>query len=408
MDSLIIADMIEVIGSEVGVLSNLPECTGAIFVLDPGWDLGAPQPVSSITAQMSLDGERPYGRRSSDRTLSVPVNILAPDRKTLVAARETLYRAIDQETWPMKWTRDDSPDLDGSMMSESVVFDCFRGLASKPVYSITDEQQLLCHIDLTIPALPYGRSAIPKILAFKTNIVDASYLTDEPPDAILLDSYASIAGGNPGWSVATGAFGGSDAALFPAAPGTTPQYVKVFGTDQDLTDYTCITAHVGLATPAGGIYVRSTGTNFSVSVTLVDSMGVRFALEPLEVGLSVPFRRGRTTSNTKRGEHGFPVYKKHPIIIGDNIPDGFDITEVHGYSLSFSDNPNGTVDFNDVYIGYLWACPPTSAARSASVPVPKSSRGIVYDLNGVVGTAQAPITITAQQFSYSGMFDATS
>src|ERR1017187_10274942 len=89
---------------QIGVLSNLPECTGAIFVLDPGWDLGAPQPVSSITAQMSLDGERPYGRRSSDRTLSVAVNILAPDRKTLVAARETLYRAIDQETWPMKWT----------------------------------------------------------------------------------------------------------------------------------------------------------------------------------------------------------------------------------------------------------------------------------------------------------------
>ncbi len=406
MDSLIIADMIEVLGSEHGVPSNLPECPQAVFVLDPGWDLGAPQPVSDITSQLSLDGERPYGRRASNRTLVIPVNIMAPDRKTLVAARETLFRAIDADSWPLKWTRDDSPNLDGTDLGQPVVFDCFRGLASKPVYSITDEQQLLCHIDLVVPALPYGRSAVPEILAFKTNIVAASFTTATPPDPILLDVYTSIAGGNPGWALAVGAYGGGDAAKFAATPGTTPQYVKVFGANHDLSLYSTITAHVGLATPADDIYVRSHGTNFSVEVTLVDASGLHYGLQPFEVGLSDPFIRGRTSDKTRRGEHGLPVYKKHPITIGNNLPPGFDITNVHGYSISFSDNPRGTVDFNDVFIGRLWAYPPTSTTRSPSVPVPELSRGIVYDLNGVIGTAQAPVSITGQQYTSTGTFTA--
>jgi hypothetical protein len=407
MDSFIIADMIEALGNEFGVPSNLPECPEARFVLDDGWDLGAPQPVSDITAQLSLDGERPYGRRASNRTLFLPVSIIAPDRKTLVAARETLFRAIDEDTWKLKWTRDDSPDLNGSDMGPSVIFDCFRGLASKPVYSITDEQQLICQVDLTIPALPYGRSEFPEILAFKTNIRAASYTVGSPPEPILLDWYEEIFEGNEFWELAEGAFGGGWAARWPCRPGFTPEYVKDFDEDHDLTGYTAITVHAGLATPSGYIYVREAGTNFSVHVDLIDASGVSFGLE---LGASEPiirFRRGRTSRNTKRGEHGHPVYKKHPILVGERIPAGFDITRVHGYRLRFSDCPRGTVDYDDIYIGRLWAYPPTSASRNASVPVPATSRGVVYDLNGIRGSAQTGVSITGQQYSSTGMFAAS-
>ncbi len=408
MDSFVIADIIEALGDEHGVPSNLPECTGAVFVMDQGWDLGAPVPVSDITAQTSLDGERPYGRRASNRTLILPISIFAPDRRTLAAARETLLKAIDEEEWLFKWTRDDSPDLDGSGLGQAAVFTCFRGLASKPEYSVTDEQQQVCSIELQIPALPYARSEVAEILAFETNVTAASFTTATPPDPLLLDVYDTIAAGNPGWVASPGKFGGGPAALFERLHGAVPTYIRVFESAKDLSPYTAINAHVGLSTPASNVYVREAGTNFSVAITLFDSSGMHMTLGGSYGSVGpTPMRKGKTSRKTRRGEHGSPVYKKHPVTIG-LVPPLFDITAVTGYTLAFTDNPRGTVEHSDVYIGELWAMPPTSASRNASVPVPAGSRGVVYDLNGILGSAQAPVSLTCQQYTSSGMFSTSS
>src|ERR1039458_9938625 len=71
-DSMILAGAIELLGADGGVPSAIPSCAGAIFRLGAGYDGGTPQPVVDILGQMALDGERPFGRRTSNRTVKLP------------------------------------------------------------------------------------------------------------------------------------------------------------------------------------------------------------------------------------------------------------------------------------------------------------------------------------------------
>ena len=100
-DSLVVAGQIELLGAEGGVPSQIPECAGVYFTLGTDYDLSAPQPVVDLLAASLLDGERPTGRRSSNRTISLPVKIAAPDRDSLAAAREILLALVDQDEWTL-------------------------------------------------------------------------------------------------------------------------------------------------------------------------------------------------------------------------------------------------------------------------------------------------------------------
>ena len=84
---------------------TIPACAGAIFRLQQGFDLNAPQPTTDFVASLVLDGERPFGRRASNRTITLPVLIIGLNRQNLAAAREVLEQLIDQDQWPMTWTR---------------------------------------------------------------------------------------------------------------------------------------------------------------------------------------------------------------------------------------------------------------------------------------------------------------
>ena len=70
-DSLVIANSIELLqGDEGGQLSTLPMLGNTIFALNDqqaAYDLGAPQPTVDILASLITDGERPQGRRASNR-----------------------------------------------------------------------------------------------------------------------------------------------------------------------------------------------------------------------------------------------------------------------------------------------------------------------------------------------------
>jgi len=108
-DSLVIANAIELLGG--GVNCTLPQCqsasgVGSIFSLSPGYDQGAPLPIVDTTVENILDGERPFGTRTGNRLMTLPIVIQAPDYPTLASSRETLLQLIDQDEFIITWIRD--------------------------------------------------------------------------------------------------------------------------------------------------------------------------------------------------------------------------------------------------------------------------------------------------------------
>src|SRR5215471_8062308 len=178
-DSLVIAGQIELLGAEGGVVSQIPVCAGVTFTLAPSYDMGAPQPVVDLLAAGLLDGERPIGRRSANRTISLPVMITAPDRDTLAAGREVLLMLTDQDTWQLTWTRDG-----GSPM----VFDCFRAEPAQPLNDLLVEQELVTTITVTFPALPYGRNDVAEQIVFPV----PTQVWDQPAGTVVLDTFGTV------------------------------------------------------------------------------------------------------------------------------------------------------------------------------------------------------------------------
>lgn len=108
-DSLTISDGIELLGG--GVPCTLPQCqnaagVGTQFSLSPGYDQGAPLPITDATVENILDGERVLGTRHGNRVLTLPIVLVAPDYPTLAASREYLLALIDAEEFRIRWTRD--------------------------------------------------------------------------------------------------------------------------------------------------------------------------------------------------------------------------------------------------------------------------------------------------------------
>src|SRR5258708_19789010 len=113
MDSLVIGEQIELIGS---VVSTNPLCAGAVFLLQPGFDLGAPGIVTSVIGSLLLDGSRPFGYQAANRTITLPIEISVPGDtgtpagfSTLTAAREGLLREGNQQTGTLRGTRGPGP-----------------------------------------------------------------------------------------------------------------------------------------------------------------------------------------------------------------------------------------------------------------------------------------------------------
>ena len=92
-DSLVLDNIIELMGGGQGVQCTVPELldsngqgptyrilappslNSAAFGYESSYDLNAPQPTQDVVASMLLDGERPFGYRASNRTISLPVVI---------------------------------------------------------------------------------------------------------------------------------------------------------------------------------------------------------------------------------------------------------------------------------------------------------------------------------------------
>lgn len=213
-DSLVIGENIELIGS---VASTNPLCAGAVFLLQPGYDLGSPQPVTSIVGSLLLDGSRPFGYQAANRTITLPIEISVPGDsgtpagfQTLTAAREVLLREINQQTWTLRWTRDP-----GTGTALPLLFDCFRAHATVVAWGGVDTLNRfpIGLLTITFEALPYGRSDLPVVVDFPSPLAGRT----APPAAVTVDSFSSVSGTQWAASTQSPVAGGQSAFWDPTA-----------------------------------------------------------------------------------------------------------------------------------------------------------------------------------------------
>src|SRR5258708_7250846 len=221
MDSLVVAESIELIGS---VASTNPLCAGAVFLLQPGFDLGAPGIVTSVIGSLLLDGSRPFGYQASNRTITLPIEISVPGDtgtpagfSTLTAAREVLLKEINQQTWTLRWTRDP-----GTGPALPLLFDAFRAHASTWTWGGVDQlgRFPIGILTITFDALPYGRTDVPVVVDFPSPLSGRT----APPPAITVDSFSSVSGAQWAASAQSPVAGGQSAFWDPGiSPGNNPQ-----------------------------------------------------------------------------------------------------------------------------------------------------------------------------------------
>jgi hypothetical protein len=371
-DSLVVANAVELLG---GVPSEIPACAGAIFQLGRDWDLGAPQPTTDFVASLILDGEKPFGRRSSNRGIKLPVTIWAPDRLTLAAAREILETAIDQDRWTLTWTRD--PGDGGEPLP--LILDCFRAQASAPAYSIITDKQLRASITLTIPGLPYGRSDVQERVAFAAPVPSAP---PPPPGPVVLDTFASVS--------SVRHYQSQRCVIGPQSLCWDPDddrnrdpggQLTAFDYATDLDFTANLTGMAGLQMFLGFgsrhwhcLEYHGHVHGVALYLTLVDASGREMPMSRSHLRLPVSPLWGQ------------PVFTRVTMRLPDP-PAGFDLTAVTGYRLRIVNRHSPPrLSWVTAYVDNLTAYP-------QSVTVSPVTRGAVHTLHGLKGTARVPVSM---------------
>ena len=358
--SLVADNLIEFCG-DAPTLSTLPECSGAAFVLAPGFDLSIAQPQQDLVASLILDGERPYGTRAGNMTITLPIAILAPDRDTLASAREFLLKTINQKQWTLTWTREGGLPM---------VLECFRALPTVVTYSILEEDQFVSELTLQFQALPYGHSDMNEELTFASPAAG----TVAPVSPITVSNFSSVSGTH--FTQSTQHVIDSFSAHWDSNGGSNgmPTYTESFSA-KDFTGESALTLWVGLGTDFFGYYQWHAGT-VTFTMTLRDSHSA-----------SITFSTSQfcTSSSNKSN----PNWQQ----ISFNLPSSgtFDFTQVTGYTVSAYNFNFGTPEMTaDTYYNGFRATPPTSSAAA-------SVRGTIVALNGILGSARAMLNLVVQQ-----------
>jgi hypothetical protein len=384
-DSLVISNSIELLGG--GVASLNPLCLGVTFRLQPGFDLGAPQPTADFVASLILDGERPYGRRASNRTITLPVLIQAPNRQLLAAAREVLEQTIDQDIWTLTWTRD--PGTGGTPLP--LIIDCFRAQPSVPVYNTSWEKQLQAAlITLTIPAYPYGRSSTQYQPQF-TNPAPVPSAPPPPPAAVTLDNFSTIS--NPIWSQSLQCVVGPHSGCWdpdtfgdPGGQVTPLTYGATFASPLNLANLPSLQLYMGLGSryyPFLDYPGKIAGTEIYVTLTDTSNNTLSFSRSHMRLPVS-PIAQA-------------PVFSRLTVPIPQNSTT-FNYASVASYYLTIlnrQDNNRRRFSWVTCYLDNL-------SAQPSSQTVSTVSRGSLYTLFGLQGTARSPLSASFQQPPVAG------
>ena len=392
-DSLVLGGVIELAGGPGGVVSANPMCPGAAFTLDPeAWDLGDPQPTQDFVATLSVDGERPFGTRSSDRAAQISVFIKAPDFLTLAGARELLLKTIDAQQWTMVWTpRMTASQIAAGQLPLPVVYDCFRAKPSKKKWGgVTGyNNEPVDKVDITFEALPYGRSDTQQQLAFASPIA-ALNAPAPPPQPVVLDAFTSInsAQFSQTQTCVIGPFAGFwDPGVppfsTPDGAGRPVSYSSTFPAPLNLTGMTSLKLWAGLGSRYYFNHHPRGRTRISLTYTLTDVTGTSLSWTTLTGLLPVS------------DNPAAPAFS----LIAVRIPaatNGFDYSQVQSYSLAMvNKGPDQHLSFGE----FRWTCVTLDALTaypSTTVAANPTVRGTIYDVHGVVGTHYAPVSITAQ------------
>ncbi len=386
-DSLIIANAVELLNNRTPSVN--PLCPGAIFSLQPGADPGAPQPTTDFVASLLLDGERPFGRRASNRTIKLPVWITAPNRQILAAAREVLQQAIDQDYYTIVWTRDPTAGNPGNAPLP-LVFDCFRAQPTVPLFNTKYEKQLIgLQVELTIPALPYGRSDTQTQVSFSAP-VPTSPSVPPPPTPVVLDSFSQISSVQVFQS--TQCVVGPYTACWdpdrfgdPGGQETEFSYGSSFSSPLNLSNMTSLQFWFGLGSRWYAnleYHGRIHGTAFYF--TLTDTSGHTLSFSRSNVLLPV----------SQSAES--PVFSRVTVPVPQDSA-SFNYASVASYSLTVLNRQDRVrrLSWVTAYLDALTAYP-------GSQQVNPVVRGAVYTLYGVQGTARAPVSMSFQQSPGAG------
>jgi hypothetical protein len=390
-DSLVIGEEIEVWGPPGGIASVNPMCPGAVFRVQPPFSLDAPQPTTDFVATLIVDGEKPYGDRASDRTITLNVLIVAPDYRTLAGARELLLQTIDQPHWPLTWTRASGADP-GSL---PLVLDCFRAqpsvipLGGPEDYRIQGRLQVEAQVTIKFEALPYGRSDTQQQVAFAAPI--ASLNAPAPPPApVVLDAFSTInspqcvqsalciVGPNTCyWDPFFPPFNRDDGQNCPLT------YSAMLSNPVSLTGMTGLSMWMGLGSRYYFNHHPHGQTRLTISFSLTDTNGYTLTWTD----------RNRWMPVSPDPQN--PVFTRVTVRIPQNSSQ-FNYGSVAGYSLTILnraprwDTPGGELRWTVAYLDALTAYP------SSTVIATPSPRGNVYLLQGVVGTHRAPVSMQFQ------------
>jgi hypothetical protein len=375
-DSLNIAGLIELVG---GSVATIPQCPGAQFWLDPAYDLGVAQPVADVNARFLLDGEIPTGYRASNRTMNLPMTITAPDRDTLVAAREYILQLTDAQFFPITWTREGGMPL---------TFDCFRAHAPKPNYSITDEQQLACFLTLEIPALPYGHSADPIPLIFQTSALgQAGIPAVVPPQAVTIDDFTSVSSANDSshWSQSSNHATAKYSAKwdYDNRSNVMAIYDHTLAADVNISGLQKLSFWTGFADEYNEGWHPG---NVVFTVDLYDASGHHMNF-------------GATVYCSCSDNEDSPKWNQITISIPSSST--FDFTHLHRYILSAQNHvpPHSPEMEANTHFNHLQAVPTTTYVPPSLSPA--NIRGNMYQLL-IDGTARAPLSVQANRPSQGG------
>jgi hypothetical protein len=380
-DSLIIANSIELLGGEA--VSADPRFPGAQFMLAPGFSLGAPQPTTDFVASLILDGERPFGRRSSNRTITLPIVIKALTRASLAAAREALEGAINQQTWTLTWTRDPGPG--GTPLP--LVFDCFRAQPTVPAYNTNYEKQAnIGLLTITFQALPYGRADVQQQISFAAPVP----ATPPPPPApVVLDDFTTIS--STQFQQSSQCVVGPHTACWdpdrfgdPGGRLTPLTYPSTFTTPLNLTQMTSLQLWFGVGSRYYcNLHDRAGCIKASFYMTLTDTNGVTLA-----------FSRANVTLPSSQDPNN-PAFTRITLTIPQNSAT-FNYASVASYLLTVTNRDSSPrLAWVTGYLDALTAYP-------ASQTVTPVTRGNVYTLYGVQGTAHTPVSLQFQQAPVAG------
>jgi hypothetical protein len=381
-DSLVLSNAIELLGGQPASIN--PACPGAVFMLQPGASPGAPQPTTDYVAGLLLDGERPFGRRAGNRTITLPIWITAPNRQILAAAREVLQQAIDQDYWTITWTRDPFNGNPGNIPLP-LLLDCFRANPTVAVFNTLYEKEICgMQVQISIPALPYGRSATQVQVSFPSP-VPVSPAVAPPPAPVVLDNFAAISSTQCSQSSQcvvgpTSCCWDPDQFGDPGGQVTALTYGTSFSSPLNLTGMTSLQFWFGLGSRYyANLEYHGKIHGTSIFFTLTDTSGntLSFSRPPLLLPVAQSAQA--------------PVFTR----VNTHIPQGntvFNYASVASYNLQILNRSDRIrrLSWVTAYLDALTAYP----GSQYTAPV---TRGAVYTLYGVQGTARAPVSMSFQQ-----------